>query len=1212
MRMPSFVELTQNVISRVEPEGESDIAKAISEWQGGKQGTVPLDQIFYLLQKRFGKEHIDDIVADELRYRSTSKAYPPRHRDILEISKSAGEKIPQVVTTNFDILFEKAHNDKNIRINFPPFLPDLSGGTPIAGITYIHGRINQHSKHVPKKMNAQNNLTLSKSDLGEAYLSKGWAARLVRYLISNYTVVFIGYRADDPPMQYMLMGMERHSTRHNLYAFEEETTNQMRKDEWKEKGVTLIPYSNHDDLWKTISEWAKMRRNLSAWRKQKLMVTAKDPKTIRSYQRGQVVYLLRTVQGVKYLRSASPSANAEWINVFDETVRKDEKLAKYITDNSGVKRQSPYLLDDDNADYYSRDKRSTINLLEDNGNRLDESTEISGEPVGRSRTAEFIDWICDNLDSPAMAWWFSRKHTLNRKLLKSMEKRLYSISRLNWKGRLTWKLIIESHAERSTNFPWKRFDIAARSSSNKWDKSILREFSNVTNPYITREDSNGEIDTYPPESTWGKVSIYKIANLNVEFPMRHMDSNIIPPRNAILEAVRIFQTNLLHATFMIFEVDKLYGPKTYTASCYQMQDDHKYIKNMKFYHEISWFIDIFNELVNVDPKSAKMIAMEWPVSDRYFFRKLKLFALSNSAIFKASDVSSEVMKLTDDEFWCNENIRELLFLLKRRWSEFDDTEKQDITGRIVDYSLKVSSNEGNMYARETAVCYGRWLQLHGCKISEEHDRALQRAIASLDDWRDERAKALTKIVVVDGDELIEYVHNADEETYMEEQAESHRNSNVQQIDISSDDAAESVSLLLEAEDIKYYTPEQWDHIFRTSIDMTDTEYRDILSHLAKLPQKTLRDMEFGLSSHLGSNFQRMVSLDSEIPWIIFDRFISSLENLGEMPREATFSHGIQDGKRGSSYSCYEQAIYGTIGKSTLGLISCIDATTSEIPFEVKSRLRNLLSGTVAGRSQCVSMLTSNIGFFNHVDPDWTRRNLLPLFDFQHEMAEFAWGGLLYYPRLLDKDTFSSLSHLIYNLYPWINSFSWKDTDLKRCSFLVITAGTVLARELNLSNEGDIRECLRNMDRVSIRYSIFWLRDIGEKANDGWRKFVVPFLNSVWPHEESFQSTDLVRTWQQLLIGSGHLFPDVYSSVKDFLVPIERHSFFLRNFVTRRYGQEPLASAFPFEVLSFIDAVVPNDPIFPISYLDEVLDIIGNADGKFLHDERYIRLLSVVN
>src|SRR3546814_2312025 len=60
------------------------------------------------------------------------------HQMILDLSRGVVGR-PQLVTTNFDLLFEAV--EKRISRVVPPALPDLSLQQAIEGVVYLHGRL---------------------------------------------------------------------------------------------------------------------------------------------------------------------------------------------------------------------------------------------------------------------------------------------------------------------------------------------------------------------------------------------------------------------------------------------------------------------------------------------------------------------------------------------------------------------------------------------------------------------------------------------------------------------------------------------------------------------------------------------------------------------------------------------------------------------------------------------------------------------------------------------------------------------------------------------------------------------------------------------------------------------------------------------------------------------------------------------------------------
>src|SRR5262249_33773256 len=150
----------------------------------------------------------------------------------------------------------------------PPALPDLGLLQPIEGVVYLHGRLNASSTA------ARAGYIISSADFGRAYLAEGWAARFVRELRERYTIVLLGYSANDPPMRYLLEGLnsrEGTSYRFPLYAFAASEGGDAEED-WRDRGVTLIPYEPRDavhaGLWDSLDAWADTARRPEDWQSQ--------------------------------------------------------------------------------------------------------------------------------------------------------------------------------------------------------------------------------------------------------------------------------------------------------------------------------------------------------------------------------------------------------------------------------------------------------------------------------------------------------------------------------------------------------------------------------------------------------------------------------------------------------------------------------------------------------------------------------------------------------------------------------------------------------------------------------------------------------------------------------------------------------------------------------------------------------------------------------
>lgn len=122
--LDSFWTLTNRIIDTLDA---TKARKALADKES-------FDRVFNVLVREFGREEIDSQI-----YAALGVGKPrtlKHHRDILALSRGASGN-PQIVTTNFDRLFEQAGRD--VRPIVPPGLPDIELNQPIRGVVYLHG-----------------------------------------------------------------------------------------------------------------------------------------------------------------------------------------------------------------------------------------------------------------------------------------------------------------------------------------------------------------------------------------------------------------------------------------------------------------------------------------------------------------------------------------------------------------------------------------------------------------------------------------------------------------------------------------------------------------------------------------------------------------------------------------------------------------------------------------------------------------------------------------------------------------------------------------------------------------------------------------------------------------------------------------------------------------------------------------------------------------
>jgi hypothetical protein len=156
--LPGFSGLAAQVISEFGPPPGSDALRILNELRSDSILSSPLDQVFNLLHEEYGAAAVEHVVNTILKEKSTT-APTEQHSIVLRLSRSAGRKL-QLVTTNFDRLFEKAQ--RGIRCHIGPGLPDLASGEALEGLVYLHGRMPTQPSDGMKRLN----FVLSSADFG--------------------------------------------------------------------------------------------------------------------------------------------------------------------------------------------------------------------------------------------------------------------------------------------------------------------------------------------------------------------------------------------------------------------------------------------------------------------------------------------------------------------------------------------------------------------------------------------------------------------------------------------------------------------------------------------------------------------------------------------------------------------------------------------------------------------------------------------------------------------------------------------------------------------------------------------------------------------------------------------------------------------------------------------------------------------------------------
>ena len=486
--MPDFLGLTKYVVKELGTPKDAPSRVMLSRWDDKNvpaEARPSLDQIFNLLQQEYAAGEIDYLIAKRLRKKRG--ACVSAHETILRLSKSVDGK-PQIITTNFDCLFEKTV-DRKLRTYVPPALPDLASEQKFNGIVYLHGRINPRIK----RGEGRQGFVVSSSDFGRAYLAEGWATRFIRDLLDQYIVVLLGYSANDPPVRYLLQGLHtrRHGHRKPLFAFDSGPEEEVQR-RWRDNGVRALAYpvtdSDHSALWNTLLAWAERADDLLVWRQRIVDLARRGPSNLAPHERGQVASLVRTNMGAKLFANTDPPPSGEWLCVFDRNLRYGPVGRSFDGSAPDFDPLVEYRLDDDPLRPPATlpptiPPGDDLLSLRSTEHPINASTRLAGmghqsiAPLP-ARLFHLADWIVKIAHEPVALWWAAKYAVLHPYLLHWIEWRVGQANdETLCPARPIWRLLIEKFRiafDDDLDSSW--YETLERIKMEGWTNAVLRAF----------------------------------------------------------------------------------------------------------------------------------------------------------------------------------------------------------------------------------------------------------------------------------------------------------------------------------------------------------------------------------------------------------------------------------------------------------------------------------------------------------------------------------------------------------------------------------------------------------------------------------------------------------------------------------------------------------------------------------------------------------------
>lgn len=1223
--LPTFYSLTKKVAEEL--HALDDENNEISQLLFNSQ----FDRTFTALKRTYGDEIVDSLLLNELKLKKTPLLR--NHENLLKLSINE-EKKPFLITTNFDLLFEKV--DKKVKSFVPPYLPDLKSKDPLSGIVYLHG------KWIDPKKNEPNNLIVSSQDFGSAYLSHGWATRFLSNLLTRRTVVLIGYSGDDTLVRYLLEGLnsENSDNKNKIYAFERGEQSKIGQ-KWSQLGAIGISYPNHDDLWDTITEWAKYAGDDDKWNTHIFEFSQKSPKDLEAFERGQVANFISTFKGAQKFQLFQSTPKAEWIYVFDKYIR----LGK----PKNVKNQTGQNLILDPIDLYGIDTdfiRSDLELIPDHlKNNVGEdfidnlNTEHSGKLRERisnlryqrlwavnSRITSLIRWLVKVIEQPAGIWWVANQNNLHPLMTREIEERITKEPNSFSENKLIFfRKIILSHKllERQPTITWYELKFIVEKNGNVFTESNLKDLESLLEPtlivcsdlsYIsylnTEEDENLKINfkTQFIGFSHDSINVHENSLINV--------INILVV--SLLKYIKLLQhTSTTVSSFLNFEYP-IIALKDFDN---EMRDAYENTGKI-----IVWLSHLINRQLQIDEKEIYALSKEWPKNDSFIFNRLRLFVWMYSKNIHEFDIGKNIENFSDDFFWSSVLEADLFKFISKKWDKIPEQDRIIIENKIIRYYPNNKDYDDDLFEKRRIYHTGRLLnQIRNSKIglSESAKKDLLK-IKSSDKWKnsflDEEpfipgaisglVKTNTSTDMFDLGLITDSTKLLDEIKKIENERSVVLEQNRPFIGLIQKNIQHVLNILLKELELGNFREDFWQQLFENIPESTTLEEKLIVANaIFLLPSEVIFNCRFSLSRWIDEKLVGACISNQQLFWQVWDYVFRNLNKMGADATKSSFGNIIRGGKIiKNSRKTLDHSMNSPIGKLVNSIFSTFNVWKLDSKICRKnylSRFELVLNSVGEGADHAAVMIAYRFNFIVYHYKQWTERNLIPLLNIKDPLSEPIWYGIML--NTPSKEASLIIKPHIISLFEnkpeWLSSEKLKNN---LATYLVILSYWSYPKAKYYSDI-DLRNIIRNFDNDMLSHALWMLKQIVTQQKN-WTTFGRYFIKNIWPKEISFQSSRSSERLLDLILETSDSFVDINKHVMPYLGKIDAGSLFMFRLV--KDDKVFLLEKYPEEILLLLDKVIGSRIEHYDHYLKDILEKLISAKPTIKNHPSWRRLKEI--
>jgi len=1240
-KLSSFADLAQNVIDDLGASEESKAKRLFSTFKElnkdpHTRGQISADHIFSALVRSFDNKDINQSVARCLK--PSKKPELTAHKTILQLSRLQGGQT-RLITTNFDLLFEAC--DKKVKSVTRSSLPRIEFADNDWGIIHLHGKV------IPDYSGPdEDGFVLSSSEFGDAYLAQGWARSFVKDVLERFVAVFIGYSADDPPVRYLLEGLQQHNNlSHKIYAFQ--NADEEAVAQWNEKGVEAVVYDfgeedGHSYLWDSLHAWGVRTKNPTAWKNRLLAKARKGPAKLKPHERGMVAHLVKSKSGARAFSLVDPPIPAEWLCVFDHHIRiqQTDKKSHFHSDEELINPYQLYALDSDpppsdrNEEYESQAKPSVWDAFALNSEDFDELEHYhlpairggnsSGSSSLPTRLGYLANWFGKISYQRIAVWWAGRQVSINSQVLANVRRQLDQNEKKKVPVAIVraWNTLFEL-SQYYDREEYQEYRLQDQIKLSGWNTFIVREYGRVSAPYLKRGTLYS--DSIPRDNR-KKISVSSLMSVDVSFPEGVFKIEV--PDEFLAQAVNLLRQNLEYAVDL--KQDFSYWLDLCAIEPEEDVQGQRHIRSYGLSGYTLYFVRLFRRLLEVDRDAAKREYRRWRDTDLIFAR-LRIWAAGLNDIATGDQYADEILALESEYFWNSKGQRDLLLSLRNRWGDIPDGKRKSIEKKILKGHPRYKGNpkeEHKKWSAHSRLNILFWLKGEGCEFSFNLENISAKLKSDAPEWKPEFSQSAAEshdggggLIRTDTDwsslkslPLSEIL----------EEAEKKRSKDIRHLTEYApfqglcDDAPLRAlgALKLELKSGEF-TSRFWETFLSRESRKNDPYRLKCLTagRFLQIPNNAFGNVLLTASRWFEDVGPELRERCPKLFDDVWEKFVEVLSQDGKSSGSALVRQEDRD------IDWVGEAINSPSGN--LAELHMTDPAKNGLTggkgFSKAwlSKVDQLFSLPEDAHRYPMVIFAFNFSWFYYIDPKWTENNLLSILvneDSDLSDSDAVWSGFMWGAKTPNADLYSKLKpHLLY--------MANKDL-VQRKRHVQVLSGILLAGWASKDDageryvtDGELRSALLNAGDEFRSHALWHLEQWADDSETDWSKNLLPFLQNVWPKNKKVRTAKTSAKLCEIALNQTNNFPIISHEVSKLVSKVTGEHVFIPEIRKSSKDEDDktnLAVKYPEEYLSLLYTILPDQPERWPYGADDVLSIIEQSKPKLSNDPRLIELKSRLN